>query len=217
MLRKRGCGSVGGTRRWLAALDAGRRNDSRYTLQWQSIGGRQIGLNQLPVRAVVSSMEQACALLGVTASLSRFDEMLVLAQQHPRVRRWIVDHPHRALELASEMPQLIAAYIWLDSHRQSHRYLREISAPGVDTKFAEKHRLVLAAMLGVSSTPSGFVAGLGLKSKPRLVRLRPAPAGPRGSLDGGSGAFRGIDTAHCRTTGGCDRRERDQLSERGGP
>jgi hypothetical protein len=161
-------------RRWVAALDAGRRDDRRYTLQWQSIGGRWIGRNQLPVRAVVSSMEQACALLGVTASVRRFDELLVLAQQHPRVRQWIVDHPHRGLELAPEMPQLIAAYRWLDDHRQSHRYLREISAPGVDTKFAERHRPVLAAMLGVSSTASGFLAGLGLRSKPGLVRLRPA-------------------------------------------
>ncbi len=74
------------------------------------------------------------------------------------------------------MPRLIAAYIWLDSNRHSHRYLREISAPGVDTKFAERHRPVLAAMLGVSSTASGFLAGLGLRSKPGLVRLRPAPS-----------------------------------------
>ena len=74
------------------------------------------------------------------------------------------------------MSQLIAAYVWLDGHRQSNRYLREISAPGVDTKFAERHRPVLAAMLGVSSTASGFLAGLGLRSKPGLVRLRPSPS-----------------------------------------
>lgn len=163
-------------RRWVAALDSGRRDDRRYTLQWQSIGGRQIGRNRLPVRASITSMEQVCALLNVAATLRRFDELLALAQQHPPVRDWIVDHPHRALELAPEMGRLIAAYVWLDDHRQSHRYLREISAPGVDTKFAERHRPVLAAMLGVSSTATGFLAGLGLRSKPGLVRLRPAPS-----------------------------------------
>jgi hypothetical protein len=161
-------------RQWVAELDAGRRDDSRYTLQWQSIGGRRIGRNQLPVRAVVSTLEQAWALLGVTASVRRFDELLSLAQHHPQVRQWMLDHPHRGLELAAEMQQLVAAYEWLDGHRNSHRYLREISAPGVDTKFAERHRPVLAAMLGVSSTASGFLAGLGLRAKPTLVRLRPA-------------------------------------------
>ncbi|MGB9224597.1 Wadjet anti-phage system protein JetD domain-containing protein [Mycobacterium sp.] len=167
---------VAAARDWVAALDAGRREDSRYTLQWQSIGGRQIGRNQLPVRAVVSSIEQAWALLGVTTAVRRFDELLDLTHRYPPVRQWVVDHPLRALELVAEMPQLIAAYAWLDGHRQSHRYLREISAPGVDTKFAERHRPVLAAMLGVPATASGFLAGLGLRSKPGLVRLRPAPS-----------------------------------------
>lgn len=163
-------------REWVATLDAGRRDDGRYTLQWQSIGGRRIGRNQLPVRAVVSSIEQASALLGVTNAMRRFDELLALAHPHPRVRQWVVDHPHRALELAAEMPRLIAAYEWLDGHRHSDLYLRQISAPGVDTKFAEKHRVVLAAMLEVPSTASGFLGGLGLRAKPGLVRLRPAPS-----------------------------------------
>lgn len=167
---------IAAARNWVAALDAGRRDDGRYTLKWQSIGGRQIGRNRLPVRAVVSSTEQAWALLGVATLVRRFDELLALAHRHPRVREWIVDHPHRALGLAPEMSQLIAAFGWLDSHRESNRYLREISAPGVDTKFTERHRPVLAAMLGVSSTPAGFLAGLGLRSKPGLVRLRPSPS-----------------------------------------
>ncbi len=163
-------------REWIAALDAGRLEDRRYGLQWQSIGGRQIGRNQLPIRAVVSSIEQAWALLGVSAAVRRFDELLALVHRQPQVRQWVVNHPLRALELASDMPRLIAAYEWLDGHRQSHRYLREISAPGVDTKFAERHRAVLAEILGVPATASGFLAGLGLRSKPGLVRLRPAPS-----------------------------------------
>ncbi|WP_343576861.1 Wadjet anti-phage system protein JetD domain-containing protein [Mycobacterium sp.] len=167
---------VAAARQWVAALDAGRRDDTRYVLQWQSIGGRQIGRNLLPVRAVVSSIEQAWTLLGVTTMVRRFDDLLTLADQHPRVRDWIVGHPHRALELGDEMPQLIAAYAWLDSHRQSQRYLREISAPDVDTKFAERRRTDLAAMLGVSATASGFLADLGLRCKPGLVRFRPSPA-----------------------------------------
>ena len=48
-------------REWIAALDNGRRDDRRYSLQWQSIGGRQVGRNLLPARAVVSSTGQAWA------------------------------------------------------------------------------------------------------------------------------------------------------------
>lgn len=159
-------------RDWVARLDAGRRDDARYELRWSSIGGRQVGRNQVPTRAVVSSFEQAWALLGMGAEVRRFDQLLGLATAHERVRAWMIAHPHRALELQTELPRLIAAYAWLAEHRGSGRYLREISAPDVDTKFAERHRAVLAAMLGVPGTASGFLAGLGLRAKPEFLRLR---------------------------------------------
>lgn len=161
-------------RAWVAALDAGRRDDTRFTLEWKTVGGRQVGRNTLPVRAVVSSWDQAWTLLGVTSVVRRFDELLVATQQHPRIRAWLIANPHRALSLAPELPQLIAAYLWLDEHRQSRRYLREISAPGVDTKFVERRRSDLAGMLGVPSKPTEFLSWLGLQTKPVMVRLRPA-------------------------------------------
>ncbi|BBZ06327.1 hypothetical protein MDOR_04960 [Mycolicibacterium doricum] len=161
-------------REWVTALDRGRRDDTRYALEWKLVGGRHLGRNRLPARAVISTPDQAWTLLGVTAVVRRFDELLESAQRHPRIRDWIVAHPHRALELSAELPRLIAAYEWLDGHRRSQRYLREISAPGVDTKFVERHRSDLAGMLGVSASAHGFLVDLGLRLKPTLVRLRPA-------------------------------------------
>lgn len=159
-------------RAWVAELDAGRREDSRYRLEWTAIGGRHLGRNQVPSKAIVSSYPQAWALLGVAGRVRRFDEILALTAPHPSARDWAVLNPHRALELHIELPRLLAAYQWLDENRGSSRYLREIAAPGVDTKFAEKHRSVLAAMIGVPGSASGFVAGLGLRTKPEFVRIR---------------------------------------------
>jgi hypothetical protein len=165
---------LGASRDWVARLDAGRRDDTRYTLEWTSIGGRHIGHNRVPSRAVVSRFEQAWSLLGVARDVRRFDEIMALVAPHPAVRAWVVGYPHRAVALHAEMPGLLAAYRWLEEHRGSNRYLREISAPGVDTKFAERHRPVLAAMLGVPTTPTGFLSGLGLRLKPEFIRLRVA-------------------------------------------
>jgi hypothetical protein len=163
---------LGAVRDWIARLEAGRRNDGRYSLVWTTIGGRQIGRNRLPTRAVLSDYEQVWALLGVAADVRRFDEILELVAPHPAVCAWVIAKPRRALELGADWPPLVAAYLWLDRHRDSGRYLREISAPGVDTKFAERHRPELAGLLGVSSTGPGFLAGLGLRAKPQFVRLR---------------------------------------------
>lgn len=163
---------IAAARDWVVALDGGRGNDVRYALEWKTVGGRQIGRNAVPIRAVVSSYEQAWTLLGVVATVRRFDRLLTLTAQHKPVRDWIASYPHRALSLVSEMPRLVAAYEWLDGHRHSQRYLRELSASGVDTKFAERYRSDLAGMLGVSSSPGGFLADLGLRAKPSLLRLR---------------------------------------------
>ncbi len=167
---------LGAVREWVALLDTGRRDDRRYSLVWRGIGGRSIGRNDVPARAVISTFEQAWALLGVGESVGRFGEILELVDGNQAVRSWVTAHPHRALELREDMARLVAAHAWLDAHRDSSLFLRQISAPGVDTKFAERHRGALAAMLGVSSTPTGFLSELGLSSKPDFVRLRPAPS-----------------------------------------
>lgn len=160
---------------WIDTLDAGRRDDRRYRLTWRAIGGRHFGRNEIPARAVVSTYSQAWALLGVTGQVAAFDRILSAAGTREPVRAWVVAHPRRAIDLSDEMDRIVAAYDWLDDHRGSHRYLREISAPGVDTKFAERHRPVLAAMLGVSGAAVGFLDGLGLRTKPELIRFRPSP------------------------------------------
>lgn len=159
-------------RDWIARLASGSRAGTRYDVEWIGIGGRSIGRNRVPARAVVSSFAQACALLEVEADARRFDGILTAFSEQPAMRAWAVANPLRAIALAEDSEPLVAAFTWLDSSRGSGRYLREISAPGVDTKFAERNRWVLAAMLGVSSTAPGFVAGLGLRAKPEYVRLR---------------------------------------------
>ncbi len=163
---------LGAVQQWVARLGAGRRGDGRYTLELATIGGRHYGRNQLPVRAIVSSYSQAWAVLGVTEDIRRFDEILRVVAEHRAVHDWVLTHPHQALGLSNDWPRLLATYAWLDTHRGSGKYLREICAPDVDTKFAERHRATLAALLCVPSATTGFLAGLGLRTKPEFVRLR---------------------------------------------
>lgn len=166
---------VEAVRSWVTALADAERSGSRFTLTWVEIGGRAFGRNHIPSRARVSTFDQAWALLGVAQEVSRFRGLLALVDAMPPVRDWMVAHPHRALERHLPWPELLEAYAWLDENRGSGKYVREISAPGVDTKFTERHREVLAGLLGVSANASGFVTGLGLSAKPEFVRVRVAP------------------------------------------
>lgn len=157
-------------RRWVADLETGSRN--RYELDYAQVGGRLIGRNRLPSRARLTSYEQAWSLLGTAGDVARLRELLELTAVEPRIRTWVAAQPLRALAAKVDWQAVLAAYAWLDRHRGSGRYLREISAPGVDTKFVEQHRALLARLLDVPSSTAGFATALGLQTKPELIRLR---------------------------------------------
>lgn len=162
---------LGDVQNWTAALVSGSRDGSRYELRYKVIGGRAVGRNQIPTHAVVSRLEQAWELLGVRAQVAAFEQMMLSAPDQ-RVRGWLLARPVAALGHHAEWSQLLAAYRWLDAARGSGKYLRQIDAPDVDTKFVEAHRSVLADLLGVSRQAGPFLSDLGLRIKPEYVRIR---------------------------------------------
>lgn len=166
---------LGEVQEWIAALRAASRSGSRFRLELTGVGGRLIGRNELPSRAIVESYEQVWALLRATDDVARLDQAVAASAGEPVVRSWVCQHPLEAISLHGQWEKIVGAYRWLDDHRGSGRHLREIAAPGVDTKFAEGHRRVLGQLLGVSTTSTGFVSGLGLRARPAFTRLRPAP------------------------------------------
>lgn len=166
---------LGEVQDWIADLDAGKRRESHYRLELTSVGGRLIGRNDLPGRAIIDTYDQAWGMLGTAADVVRLDGAIAASSGEPVVQQWVREHPLKAISLHPQWERLAAAYRWLDDHRGSGHYLREITAPGVDTKFAEQHRVVLSQLLGVPASPPAFLAELGLRAKPGFTRLRPAP------------------------------------------
>ena len=168
---------LGEVQEWMTSLEAGSRAGARYGLVHTEVGGRAVGRNRLPARAVVGDFAQAWALLGVRDDVAAYEGMLAAADEETdrAARAWLLAKPLTALRYAPEWTQILAAYHWLSAARGSGRYLRQIDAPGVDTKFVENRRGVLAALLGVSGTAAGFLRDLGLAVKPEYLRLRVAP------------------------------------------
>lgn len=163
-------------RSWAADLEAASRDGRRYELVHVPIGGRHVGRNTIPGRARVTSYEQAWALLGVTSQVAAYRRVLELSAGLTEVRDWVAAHPLQALEVADHWEQVLAAYRWLNDSRGSGRWLREITAPGVDTKFVERHRTLLSQLLDVDRSPTSFLTALGLRTKPGSLRLRFDPS-----------------------------------------
>jgi len=101
-----------------------------------------------------------------------FRAVLAISTAAPGGHAWVTAHPLLAMPIHAEWWVVLAAYRWLLDSRESGRYLRQVDVPGIDTKFIERHRALLARLLDVPSTRSGFVKALGLSAKPETLRLR---------------------------------------------
>lgn len=171
-------------RSWRDALVAGARGGAAYTLTERSVGGRVIGRLTLPDRVTVDRFDQWWRLLGVGAQVHALEAVVAqTAAAHEALLPWVARHPHSAVERAGEWPRLLAALDWLVAESGRGRYLREVTAPGVDTKFVERHAKVLGEWLDLlgpatavlqRSSASGFAGRHGFREPERLVRMRVA-------------------------------------------
>ncbi|MFI7443502.1 Wadjet anti-phage system protein JetD domain-containing protein [Nonomuraea indica] len=147
-------------------------------LERARIGGRAIGVNELPRRVWIDTFEQLCALLRVSPEARRFAQLLELtAEQAPDLADWVRSHPMKTLEVAESWPRLLATVAWIETCPPG-LYLRQVDVPGVDTKFIERHRAILTDLLDLRVIPddgvprADFAGRFGFRKKPAYVRFR---------------------------------------------
>ena len=150
----------------------------------RTIRHRTLGTNALPAEIWIDTLEDALALIGKTACARPFARLLAVTQDtYPALIDWLAQHPLRALESAEAWERLLAVIAWIDNHPRPHVYLRQVDLPGVDSKFLEAHRGVLAELLDralphavcvpAAMGVTAFAARYGFFEKPVRVRLRP--------------------------------------------
>lgn len=154
----------------------------RLRVDMATVGGRVIGANEIPSRAWIDTYEQLWLVLGVRSEVRDFDALLDTTKHRaPRLAEWMVTKPLEALRFAKVWSALVDTVLWIESHEGNEMYLRQVDAPGVDTKFIEGHRKILAALLDqqlpaerVDTTrpASDFAGRYRFRSKPGYVRFR---------------------------------------------
>ena len=151
-------------------------------LETKTVRGRRLGSNELPARVWVDSWQQLFGVLGVSAEVRELDRLLAATGEAlPGLSSWAAAHPQQVLELAEEWPRLLAVVAWITARPVGALYVRQVDVAGVDTKFIEVHRLVLADLLD-QVLPEERVAGAygrsdfagryGFRRRPDYTRLR---------------------------------------------
>lgn len=154
-----------------------------YALDWQPVRNRVHGTNRLPAAAWVAEADDALALLGREREARRFDALVeTTRRRQPALLDWIARRPLTALEHADEWPRLLAVVEHFQARPRPGCYLRQLDIPGVDTKFIENRRRLLAELLDAALPESavdqrhygarGFEARYGLRQRPVRLRFR---------------------------------------------
>ncbi len=158
-------------------------------LEFHSVGGRRVGVNELPRRVWLDRREQAFTVLGVQAESASYLELVRAERERvPKLVDWMLANPHRVLEAAAEWDKLVSIVLWVDAHGPnpesvdgSRPYLRQIDLPGVDTKFIEERRGILGRLLDAQLEParidqaaqrSDLIGRYRFRSKPQYLRFR---------------------------------------------
>lgn len=168
-------------RSWIAALDAGRREG--YELIWRDINHRQLGRNRIPVAAMIDSETSALCMIGCTALARRFDELAAATlDAFPSLRPWLASQPLRLIEHEKGWERILAVLRWFAAHPRPGMYLRQIDIQGVDTKFIEARKGLIAELLDQVLPAEAIDAGTvgvrqfemryGLLGKPAQIRFR---------------------------------------------
>jgi hypothetical protein len=176
---------LGDVQAWAAQWARAARGPLR--VEYKQVGGRLIGINQIPARAWVDGYDQAWDLLGTRSDVRRFTSLAEQTKADaPRLALWLERRPVKALELADDWASLLATVRWIDERQVPGMYVRQVDVPGVDTKFIGQHKGVLTELLDLQLDPDRidptaheFEGRYNFRRKPGYVRFRLA-AGPDG-------------------------------------
>lgn len=134
-------------RAWAAELFAA---VGHFSLETAEVGRSTIGANLLPAAAVFDSAEDEIAFVGKSKDAARFRGLAEgLSALNPAFRAWALRRPLQLLELGGDALTAARVSLWLGDNPDPGVYVRQLSLPGVHTKFIENHRKVIGELAAV--------------------------------------------------------------------
>ncbi len=169
-------------RNWIREIKSGCEKAS-IRIEWKEINHRLLGRNSIPRKIVFEDIAQLTGFIGKKTELRRFKSSFKrLSETFPELAAWAGIHPFDLLGCTDELEKLFLVMEWMVKHPRPGIYLRQLSLPGVDTKFIEKNRKLLSSWFDIVLTPayiddcytgvSKFALRYGFTPRPVSVRVR---------------------------------------------
>ena len=160
---------------WAASWDPAPRG---ITLDSVTVGATTIGANTLPAAAVFASAAEEISFLGFGRDAARFLDLAGnLVDLDPKLEAWALRHPLEVLKQGEDALTAARVALWMAANPAPGIYLRQLSLPGVHTKFVENHRKLIDSMVAVVAPErallgKNYARRHGFLAAPDRVRLR---------------------------------------------
>ncbi|WP_018914483.1 DUF3322 domain-containing protein [Thiomonas sp. FB-6] len=152
-------------------------------IEWREWNHRIQGTQRLPAAVWLDTLQEALVFIGKARQAQRFEALWQqTAVAQPALLAWLSRRPIHALDLADRWARLLSIVAWMQAHPRPGVYLRQVDVPGVDSKFIEAHRGVLAELLDLGLPPevietgatgvAQFTRRFGFLDKPVRIRFR---------------------------------------------
>lgn len=166
------------------------------TIEWGPRRWGILGLQTIPERLTIASVEEAAELLGHSVRWNKaVSRHARLAEQWPalavggtlaRQFDFLADCPERDIE------RLEALLNWLSANPSSRLYPRQVPLAGIDGKWIERHSSIVTALWQALRHPiddewevrETYPECLGLKRPPMMIKLRILDSALRSSFNG---------------------------------
>ncbi|MDQ2858023.1 MAG: DUF3322 domain-containing protein [Candidatus Eremiobacteraeota bacterium] len=172
-------------RAWIRSLEEGSksRRGFGYDIVWSEVNNRVLGSNRVPARVRIATNDDALRLIGTRRQAQRFSQAAVATlAAFPELQNWISRKPLVLVEHEADWERVLGVLSWFRNNTRPAIYLRQLDIPGVDTKFIESRKGLLAELLdlvlpaaAIDASAIGsraFDRRYGLLPKPALIRFR---------------------------------------------
>ena len=177
--------SFDAVRAWIRSIEAASRAETGtgFDINWEEVNTRQLGRNRLPAELIIPTVEDAFGILNRRADAEQFSRLAEATLiRFPMLAAWVARKPLALLDYQADWAQILDCLAWFVSHPMSGLFPRQIDVPGVQTKFIEARKVLLAELLDVvlpadaiehsANGAQKFEARYGLAERPAQIRFR---------------------------------------------
>ena len=146
------------TRGSIAALaDSSKdKTGSGYSIEYRTVSHRQLGRQNIPCRIFIETENDFLKLCGKKKEFDDFKKAYAHSKEKiPGLCRFMQDKPMQVIDNLSIWDKLIQVCLYFINNRKSGLYIRQIVIPGIDTKFIEANKRIIADIL-ISLDPGGW-------------------------------------------------------------